>query len=369
MGSRTFGRSGFVDASSNCPRGSPRSSGDHSHRVVRPGARSVNARDHRRDHRRVHALGRRPVQRRQPDLQQYMVLRCVRTRQLGRATTPTRSIGVLEKCRFPAALARPYAADLRFKGLSHGDPSRLFSRSAGVVGQVEVVGFVANVPREARPDPRSPPVVTMPVVTIRVWRCGPPRSGSDEQGNARLCAVTVAAERHRGHRSSRCRDQYGRSSRYWFRSRRSLRREFSSAARSLGSAPAASACGRRPSAPSWTYTHRARQVADRRAGSRYVSPGAGDAEPAGQHAVAYVLGLRAAGAGHRLRPAHEATSTPDGHTRWSGVTGGLCRWRPVGCVASCGANSGWSSMHCPWLRGTSTTGAVRRPPATGPIGY
>jgi hypothetical protein len=40
----------------------------------------------------------------------------VRTRQLGRATTPSRSIGVLEKCRFPAALARPYAADLRFQG-------------------------------------------------------------------------------------------------------------------------------------------------------------------------------------------------------------------------------------------------------------
>ena len=48
MGSRIFGRSGFVDASCNGPRGSPRSSGDHSHRVVRPGARSINARDHRR---------------------------------------------------------------------------------------------------------------------------------------------------------------------------------------------------------------------------------------------------------------------------------------------------------------------------------
>jgi hypothetical protein len=30
MGSRTFGRSGFVDASCNGPRGPPRSSGDHS---------------------------------------------------------------------------------------------------------------------------------------------------------------------------------------------------------------------------------------------------------------------------------------------------------------------------------------------------
>jgi hypothetical protein len=26
---------------------------------------------------------------------------------------------------------------------------------------------------------------------IRMWRCGPPRSGSDGQGNARRCAVTV----------------------------------------------------------------------------------------------------------------------------------------------------------------------------------
>jgi len=45
MGSRTFGRSGFVHASGYGPRGSPRSSGDHSHTVVRPGARSINARD------------------------------------------------------------------------------------------------------------------------------------------------------------------------------------------------------------------------------------------------------------------------------------------------------------------------------------
>ena len=63
------------------------------------------------------------------------------------------------------------------------------------------------------------------------WPETRPRSGSDEQGNARLCAVTVAAECRRGHRSSRCHDQYRRFRRYWFRSRRSLSREFSSAAR------------------------------------------------------------------------------------------------------------------------------------------
>jgi hypothetical protein len=49
-----------------------------------------------------------------------------------------------------------------------------------------------------------------------------------------------------------------------FAVRRSHLHEFASAAASLGHARAASSCGQRTSAPSWTYTHRARQVIDRR---------------------------------------------------------------------------------------------------------